>query len=453
MKSLSSISRVFLLLAFCLGGGAGLYGQEENSAEEPTERAEATSAIAETTASNPSIREDVLLLRLLPLTVEEISSEANAWQELLQEKTSQISALEIEYLTDEAGTKVDTKISSLREEKLVIVSRFATVLDAWELKGGDAVNSRKYLSAVRGVTPSQTGLGFRLKAFKTWVTSQEGGRHYLILTAKFVGILIVGWIIGTLTSKVIHRALEKQEHISELLRNFINKMSQRVILLIALIIALGSVGVNVGAALALIGGGAFILAFALQDTLSNFAAGIMLLIYRPFDVGDAVTLNDLSGTVDSVSMVSTTLRTFDNQKVLIPNNKVWGETITNITGMPNRRVDMIFSIGYDDDADLAQEILEKIVAEHPLTLEIPEPAIHLHELADSSVNFICRPWAKTADHWAVYWAITKRVKKEFDAAGLSIPFPQQDVHVYQKTFSDSPQKASSSSPSPSSVDV
>jgi len=134
-----------------------------------------------------------------------------------------------------------------------------------------------------------------------------------------------------------------------------------------------------------------------------------------------------------VSLVSTTIRTFDNKKVLVPNKKVWGETITNITGMTTRRVDMTFGIGYDDDYEKAQEILERIVSEHELVLRDPAPNIRMHELADSSVNFICRPWAATADHWAVYWDITKRVKKEFDAAGVSIPYPQRDVHVHQVT--------------------
>jgi small conductance mechanosensitive channel len=202
------------------------------------------------------------------------------------------------------------------------------------------------------------------------------------------------------------------------------------VLVIGLIIALGAAGVNVGAALALIGGGAFILAFALQDTLGNFANGLMLLIYRPFDVGDAVEVGGVSGSVHEVSLVNTTILTFDNKKVIVPNKNVWGQVITNITGMPTRRVDMTFGIGYDDDSDKALAILKKVVTEHELVLEEPAPAVRINELADSSVNFICRPWSKTGDYWTVFSEITDRVKKEFDAAGISIPYPQQDVHMH-----------------------
>jgi small conductance mechanosensitive channel len=171
--------------------------------------------------------------------------------------------------------------------------------------------------------------------------------------------------------------------------------------------------------------------FALQDTLGNFAAGLMLLIYRPFDVSDVVDVGGVSGKVDKVSLVSTTIRTFDNKVVLVPNKRVWGEVITNSSASGRRRVDMVFGIGYDDDTEKARTLLERIVNEHELVLKDPEPAIQLHELADSSVNFICRPWTKTADYWTVYWDVTKQVKTEFDANNISIPYPQQDVHIHQ----------------------
>ena len=209
-------------------------------------------------------------------------------------------------------------------------------------------------------------------------------------------------------------------------------MVRRVVLLLGLLVALSTVGVNVGALVALIGGGAFVLGFALQDTLSNFANGIMLFIYRPFDVGDAVDVNGVSGTVDAVSLVSTTIRSWDNKIILVPNKEVWGKVITNMTGSPERRVDMVFGIGYGDDIDKARSILERVVKEHPKTLDDPAPTIRVHELADSSVNFIVRPWSKTADYWAVYWDLTEQVKKAFDAEGISIPFPQRDVHLYQQ---------------------
>ncbi|MFD2256462.1 mechanosensitive ion channel family protein [Luteolibacter algae] len=380
---------------------------------------------------NLKISKDVLSLLLDPMTKEEIEEEAKSWQAVLKEKAQAIADLEIQQIQGEGDSAENSaRLAGLRDEKAAIIQRAELVLDAYEIKGGDPEPGRKYISAVKGIKTGVNDVSSRVHAFNSWFTSRDGGIQMVIQACQFVGVIVLFWIVSIFASKLIKRAIEKQPHFSSLLKVFVNKMSRRIILAIGLIVALGTVGVNVGAALALIGGGAFILAFALQDTLSNFASGIMLIIYRPFDVGDAVELGSVSGSVDSVSLVSTTIRTFDNQKVLIPNKKVWGETITNITGMPTRRVDMTFGIGYDDDSDKAQEILERIVAEHELVLETPAPAIHLHELADSSVNFICRPWAKTSDHWTVYWDITKRVKKEFDAAGISIPYPQTDVHLH-----------------------
>jgi small conductance mechanosensitive channel len=155
------------------------------------------------------------------------------------------------------------------------------------------------------------------------------------------------------------------------------------------------------------------------------------MINKPFDVGDLVDTNGILGEVEAVSIVSTTVRTLDNQVVILPNSAVWGSIITNVTVSPLRRVDMVFGIGYGDDIDTAMEVLESIVADHPLTLDDPEPLIKMHELADSSVNFICRPWSKTEDYWTVYWDLTRQVKERFDAAGVSIPFPQRDVHLFK----------------------
>ena len=139
----------------------------------------------------------------------------------------------------------------------------------------------------------------------------------------------------------------------------------------------------------------------------------------------------MSGTVDSMNMLSTTIRTFDNKVVIVPNGKIGGDTITNATASDTRRVDLVFGIGYADDVEKAQAVLEKLVADHPLVLADPAPVIRVNELADSSVNFVVRPWTKTGDYWTVYWDLVKGVKLAFDREGISIPFPQQDVHIHQ----------------------
>ncbi|MDW2068516.1 mechanosensitive ion channel family protein, partial [Vibrio sp. 1579] len=170
-----------------------------------------------------------------------------------------------------------------------------------------------------------------------------------------------------------------------------------------------------------------IIGFALQDTLSNFAAGMMLLIYRPFDVGDFVYAGGVDGKVSHMSLVNTTIRTFDNQIIIVPNSKIWGDVIKNVTHERIRRVDMVFGIGYADDLLKAESVLTDIVTSHPAVLRAPEPMIKVHTLNTSSVDFIVRPWVKTDDYWEVYWDVTKEVKLRFDREGISIPFPQQDV--------------------------
>jgi small conductance mechanosensitive channel len=183
--------------------------------------------------------------------------------------------------------------------------------------------------------------------------------------------------------------------------------------------------------LALIGGAAFVVGLALQGTLSNFAQGLIILAYQPFDVGHVIEAGGVTGTVESMNMLSTTIRTGDNKVVIVPNGKIGGDTITNATASATRRVDLTFGIGYGDDLDKAQAVLERVVREHPLVLAEPAPVIKLHELADSSVNFVVRPWTKTADYWTVYWDLIKGVKQAFDREGISIPFPQRDVHLHQ----------------------
>jgi len=156
------------------------------------------------------------------------------------------------------------------------------------------------------------------------------------------------------------------------------------------------------------------------------------MFYKPFDVGDFVETSEVSGKIRSMTLVTTNVMTPDNKLMVVPNNDLWGKVITNVTGSAQRRIDMVFGIGYDDDLDQAETALKDVVTAHPKILDEPEPIIHVHELADSSVNLICRPWVKTEDYWDVYWDITKAVKVRFDTEGISIPFPQTDMHVYSK---------------------
>lgn len=381
---------------------------------------------------DPQVSTDALTLSLEPLTKDELEAEADKWLTLLKGMAQEIADIEIAGLNGEGEGDAEGNLTALRDRKAAAIKRTGLVLDAYELKGGDAAVHRKYVAAVTDIQAGVGDVASRYNAFSAWLSSKDGGIKWLVNAGKFTAVLLLFWIFAAIASKLIRRAIDRQANLSALLKTFINRMSRRIIFVIGFVVALGTVGVNVGAALALIGGGAFILAFALQDTLSNFASGIMLIIYRPFDVGDAVEIGGVLGKVDGVSLVSTTILTFDNRKVLVPNKKVWGEIITNITGMPTRRVDMVFGIGYKDDVEKAQEIIGKVIREHPLVLAEPVPNIGVQDLGESSVNIRCWPWAMTSDFLTVRTEITKRVKEEFDAAGISIPFPQRDVHHYRE---------------------
>jgi hypothetical protein len=177
-----------------------------------------------------------------------------------------------------------------------------------------------------------------------------------------------------------------------------------------------------------------IVGFALQDTLSNFASGIMILLYRPYDVGDLIDVSGVFGKVDKMNLVSASILTLDNQMIVIPNNKIWGDVIKNITSQDIRRVDMVFGIAYSDDVSKAETILNDILKSHDKLLDDPEPMVRLHTLGESSVDFVVRPWVKFDDYWDVYWHVTKAVKLRFDEDGISIPFPQRDVHVYNNSI-------------------
>jgi len=206
----------------------------------------------------------------------------------------------------------------------------------------------------------------------------------------------------------------------------------RLVMIFGFVLALSQIGISLGPLLAGLGVAGFVVGFALQDTLSNFASGMMILIYRPYDIGDVVDVGGVFGVVNRMNLVSTTLLTLDNQMIVIPNSKIWGDVIKNVTAQKTRRVDMVFGISYSDDILKAEALFEEILKSHDKILKDPEPIVRLHELGASSVDFIVRPWVLVTDYWDVYWDVTRAVKLKCDAEGISIPFPQRDVHIYNE---------------------
>ena len=340
---------------------------------------------------------------------------------------------------DKTEAKADLKkalikhVTDLMAERTALIDRFNVVLAELTAKGGESEEYDTYIKAVSGIKVDVTDASATWTTITGWLMSPEGGFRWAVNIIQFFVIVIVFYLLSVVAGKATEKALSKSKTFSSLLREFLVMSSRRLVLFIGFFVGLSALEVNVGPVLAIIGAAGFVIAFALQNSLSNFASGILMLIYRPFDVGEVISVAGVLGKVESMNLLSTQLRTPDNQLVIVPNNSVWGDVITNITGITQRRVDLVFGIGYSDDIDKTQKVLEEIVNGHELVLKEPEVVVKLHELADSSVNFICRPWVKPEDYWNVYWDITREVKRRFDAEGISIPFPQRDVHLYQET--------------------
>ena len=258
---------------------------------------------------------------------------------------------------------------------------------------------------------------------------------YIVPYAANIGlalaIFLVGkWLAGTLTNVVI--ALLKKSRMDDILISFVTSIVKALLMLFVTIAALNQLGVDTTSLIALLGAAGLAVGLALQNSLQNFAAGVMLIVFRPFKAGDFVELAGVSGVVENIGIFSSVLRTGDNRELIVPNGVIYGGIITNYSKRGTRRVDMVFGVDYGDDLKQAKELLRAIILADERVLSEPEPVVAVSELADFSVNFIVRPWVKNADYWPVLWDTTEKVKLEFDAQGLSIPYPQMDVHMPKK---------------------
>lgn len=242
-----------------------------------------------------------------------------------------------------------------------------------------------------------------------------------------LAIFLLGkFIVKMLTG--LARKLMVKAKVDNILINFIASIINTILLLFVVIAALDQLGVETTSLIALIGAAGLAVGLALQGTLQNLASGVMLIIFRPFNDGDFVEAAGVSGIVEEIGIFTTTMRTGDNREIIIPNGEIFGGTITNYSKRSTRRVDMVFGIGYDDDIKKAKEIINRILDEDERILKDPAPTVAVGELADSSVNFNVRPWCKTGDYWNVYADIHERIKLAFDDEGISIPYPQMDIH-------------------------
>ena len=253
----------------------------------------------------------------------------------------------------------------------------------------------------------------------------------LISLVLALAIFVIGrWVVGLL-SKLFHKALTRAQ-VDNILVDFLTGIVRVVLVLFIVVAALSQLGVDTTSLVALLGAAGLAVGLALKDSLQNFASGVMLILFRPFKADDFIEAAGVVGIVEKITVFSTTMRTADNKEVIIPNGNIYGGIITNFSTRPTRRVDMVFGIGYDADLLAAKTLLQQIIAADERVLKNPEPVIAVGELADSAVNILVRPWVNAADYWPFYWDMMERVKLRFDEEGISIPYPQMDVHLHQQ---------------------
>ncbi len=264
---------------------------------------------------------------------------------------------------------------------------------------------------------------------KIWDLLTTTGLEFGKNLAIAIVIFFVGkWVVALIVRGI--RSVMQKAELDKTLETFVANLVRMLLMLFVVIAAINQLGVNTASLIALVGAAGLAVGLALQGSLSNFASGVLIVMFRPYKVGDFIEGAGISGVVESVQILTTVLKTGDNKQVIVPNSQIMSGIITNYSANDTRRVDLTVGVSYDDDLDKVREELTRLVDADERILKDPACTIAVSELADSSVNFVVRPWVKTSDYWGVHFDLTERIKKRFDEVGISFPFPQQDVHLY-----------------------
>ena len=372
-------------------------------------------------------------VEFLVTTIEEGAANRSVFLQLAKEDVAVMRAAAAALPAD---TEVAARLAVAEARVVVASSALQEIVGLMKQLDLDASQySQQVVTATGELTSDVLDVGVLTAIASDWskfvadLARTEGPRLLFRLIVVIL-ILFVFSRLGRGVQSLTKRALSSSKvRLSALLTDMIVATARNLVMLLGILIALSQLGISLGPLLAGLGIAGFIIGFALQDTLGNFASGMLILIYRPFDVGDFVTAGGVTGKVSHMSLVNTTFKTIDNQVLVVPNNLIWSGVVTNVTAQRTRRVDLVFGVAYSDDIEKVEKILADIVESHELVLDDPEPVIKLHELADSSVNFVVRPWVKTDDYWEVYWDMLRTVKMRFDAEGITIPFPQHEIHT------------------------
>jgi small conductance mechanosensitive channel len=259
----------------------------------------------------------------------------------------------------------------------------------------------------------------------------EGVSQFGLQIIAAIIVFLVGRWLARKVSNLLERGLKRAEMDSTLV-GFFRNITYFGLLVLVVIAAVGQVGVQTTSFIAVLGAAGLAVGLALQGSLANFAAGVLMIIFRPFKAGDFIEAAGTAGVAEEIELFTTKMRTPDNKTIIIPNAQITAGTITNYSARTTRRLDLVFGVSYADDLDHVKRVINEVLADEPRLLEEPGPTIGVLSLGDSSVNFAVRPWVNSSDYWPVFFALQEAMKKRFDKEGISIPFPQRDVHLYQQ---------------------
>lgn len=377
-----------------------------------------------------AVRVNTYLLKHLPELAELLASGVMLALERIDDARFGLSLMP----KDERLRQLLTVVELQLDNSAVTLRRAADLLD--EL-GQPAVDYRSLIIQVTGQISSDVFSLSVLQAlfsqwaydFRNWV--EINGPNVMFKALLFVLITAVAYLLSRLTRGFVSRGVQRLQ-LPRLLKNLIESFAANTVLVLGVLIALSQMGVSLGPLLTGLGVVGFIVGFALQETLGNFASGMMILMYRPFDEDDVVEVAGVLGQIQRMSLVSTIILTPDNQELVIPNSKIWGNVIRNVNAQKQRRVDLEFSISYKDDLREVEALFRDVLAKHEAVLDDPKPAVNVLSLADSAVIFAVRPWVSSANYWDTYWDLNREVKLRLTEAGINIPYPQRDVHLFDE---------------------
>ncbi len=400
---------------------------------------------AAVTLSDPEIDPEALRLMLLPLPVDDLANELEAWRQLVEDRTRVLSEARINLQTvtqQEAEAEAETKAAkaetdapvadeadelneskhdlidetaALREDRVRAVDRLQVVIRAYQEKGGDHDIVDDYTNYARVVSEAAIDVSdseTALKTIRSWMLSDEGGlrlaRNAVLLVTAIVGAMLAGWIISVATD----RALKRSGVTSTLMRRFLRDWIRRIAIVLGLLWGLSLIGFSLVPLLAALGAAGFILAFAFQESLGNFASGLLIVFQRPFDVGDDVEIAGVEGTIERVSLFCTYLSTDENKQVILPNNMIWEDVIVNATIADTRRLSVEFVVDAEHDAEEVERILLEIAQDHPDVLDEPAPDVQLASIGGDGAHFLCRPWVPTEKRDRVRWDLVTAAGKQ-----------------------------------------